>query len=157
MKKYISKSVIVCTLLLLLFFSIIYSIKLTRTPKDRPVITVKYEDKFVPSILWNNYWPAADNKSVYPEGNINILVPETSAFIAKPGDKIEVIFSVKPKHIRISQLSKSNSTASSGIYTGFKRKYTFNLPKEKGEYIYEIYGYWDDSHNTSDILKVRIQ
>jgi len=52
-----------------------------------------------------------------------------------------------------------NNTAPAKVYKTYSAKKNFELalPKEQGEYIFEVFGDWNNTHNTSDIFRVKIK
>jgi len=52
-----------------------------------------------------------------------------------------------------------NNTAPVKVYKTYSAKKNFELalPKEQSEYIFEVFGDWNNTHNTSDIFRVKIK
>lgn len=76
-------------------------------------------------------------------------------------DSFEYSFSQKPKIVSIS-ITKLDGSQWKLVDTYFKfysdkkGDRIIQFPKEKGIYIYEIDGEWDETHNTANIFKINV-
>lgn len=157
MKKYITKITIILTFLFLLGSYCMYLVS-SEVPIQRPYVSIKYKNKAIPSKIGEHNWFRSETGgNSFIVGSSYKVGKETSIFTAKSGDALTISFSAKPKEMKVILYSNKNTTAKVYKTFGSEKNYELMLPKEQGEYIFEVSGHWDDTHNTSDIFRVKIE
>lgn len=158
MKKHGTTIIITCVLLILFIGYYIYSNLALKAPVKKPYVKMKYNGTIIDSTMGEHNWFHGNGGNSYLAGpSYKVGQEKASAFTAKMGDKISVSFSSKPKKMKVLRWISDDTPAE--IYNTFpaSSNYRFSLPYEKGEYVFEILGYWDDKHNTSNIFRVIVE
>lgn len=153
--KYILKHKLFFIILLLLLCYFSYSF--IGIPSQPPKLTIKYNNKPLPSTSGDTNWLGKDGGNTNLVGNSYEVVVDKAPISIKPNETIEIKFSRAPKKVRIIQWLNSKNTLDLYEDTNEKRTYKYTMPKQSGEYIFEILGDWDDRHNLSEIIKVKIE
>lgn len=156
MKKYINKIIVVCIIIILILSYYTYERISIGAPLKEPYVTIKYNNKAITIEIGEHNWLGKDGGNSYLAGSSYEVGQKCDVLAAKPNDIIKVTFSSKPKEMKVLLWSDYSSNK---VYKSFgaEKKYKFVLPEVKGEYIFEVMGYWDDRHNTSDIFRVKIE
>lgn len=125
--------------------------------KYAPYLTVKYKNKYLHTVNTFYNWFCKEqggNSNMGPE-------PETAVKDIKPvevlaNSELEINFNTKtsPQYINIVRWDNGN-IAENEKYN-YDNKNKLLMPKEKGIYVYEITGVWDETHTSSYALKVQI-
>lgn len=148
--------VIACITLILLAIATIYFYTNDKMPINEPRVTVKYSGKIVVTNKGEHNWfnPKVGGNS-YLAGPAYDLGINTESLLATPEGKIEVLFQKAPTNMYLNLWGKDELKSSSNL--GSSKKYEFTLPKNKGEYIFEVYGYWSETYNTSTVFRVKVE
>ncbi|MGY5239257.1 NUDIX hydrolase N-terminal domain-containing protein [Clostridium tertium] len=81
-----------------------------------------------------------------------------SGFSAKPNSEVEVTFNSAPPEIILRLWSVGDSVNDTTIkFDSSKKVNNITLPDKKGEYIYEMNGYWSERNYTSTIFRIIIE
>lgn len=155
--KWTNKLIIVCVGVLILVGYYKHTTIPSKIPKERPKVTFKYKDKVIPSNMGEHTWfniKAGGNS--YIVGRSYDVGLKTSSVVTSPGSTMEINFSYIPKNIELLQWTSSDTHSKIYDIKSMEKKYEFALPLDKGEYIFEVMGQWDETHNTSDIIRVNI-
>ena len=80
---------------------------------------------------------------------------EVSGFSAKPNSEVEVTFKSAPPEIILRLWSLGDSVNDTTVkFDSSKKVNNITLPDKKGEYIYEVNGYWSEGNYTSTIFRI---
>ncbi len=126
-------------------------------PSHTPKVTIKYENKKMKSSIGEHNWFNGANGNSYLVDSAYSLGKKTNSFISKSQGVVTINFSSQPNKIKILQW-KEEERAETILEKEIENEKSFQitLPKEAGEYIFEIYGMWDETHNTSNVFRVVI-
>ncbi|MBA4542820.1 hypothetical protein H1164_07885 [Thermoactinomyces daqus] len=69
----------------------------------------------------------------------------TQQTTAKPGDPLTIVFDQSPQPSTINLISRKDRKI-----TKLKPEDTFRLPREHGDYIYDLFVFWNDSNGRTD-------
>lgn len=158
MKKYINKVTITCIIFLLIAGYYTYTNITAEIPRKSPTVTIKYNDKNVPSNMADHTWFARKEggSSCMTVGSYKIG-QKTESIIVNSKDIMEIKFSSAPKEIRVLHWISNDKANKVHNVQSPEKKYELTLPSEKGEYIFEVMGIWDDAHNTSNVFRFKIE
>ncbi len=132
-------------------------------PESAPTLEIMYENREIVLKNADYNWFEKD-----PGGNSNIFGdPVETLKDYKPIDvrsegSLQYSFTNKPPKVILITISKYvDSQWKSAdkyfiFYSDVKESRTIHLPKEKGIYIYEIDGVWDETHRTANIFKINV-
>ncbi|MDP4147266.1 MAG: hypothetical protein Q8936_22795 [Bacillota bacterium] len=157
MNKYSIKRLIPYILIIVLLLSSYFVYKITtkeQPPSSVPIVEIKLKGKNIPTNLGEFNWGGPDGTrdagSPYDVGN------RTQIIMANPGETIDINIDSIPKEI---QIFKWTGYAQSCNYEKFinTKSCKVTLPKQSGEYIFEVEGYWDKDNWTSNIFHVQIK
>jgi hypothetical protein len=157
-KNPVRKRVVIGTIIFAIAGYYVYDGATAKIPYNRPKVIIKYEGKTVPSNIGEHTWFDSDKggNSILTERSYSVG-QKTSSITATAGSSVEVTFSSKPKLMWVMQWINEGAGVKSYETFGSEKKYEVTLPKEKGEYIFEVVGVWDETQNTSDIIRIKIE
>ncbi|HAT4243983.1 glutaminase [Clostridium perfringens] len=123
-------------------------------PINKPSIKITYNNEKVSTINGEFNWfnKETGGNSTFAEPIENLKEP----LYAKGGEKIEIRFSKGPNSVVIQDISISPYKDYKLLKEESNKEFSFMLPEEKGEYVFQVDGIWDSTHNVSKIFKVYI-
>lgn len=129
----------------------------------KPSVTIKYNGKAVPTSIGEHTW-SEDLPKGQKTGSSYLVGPsydagmEVSGFSANPNSEVEVTFKSAPPEIILRSWVIGDSENNTTIkFDSSKKVNNITLPEKKGEYIYEVNGYWSEGNYTSTIFKVIVE
>lgn len=143
------------TIFLIGSFTILIMIPKDNFPVNKPKLKITYDNKEVYNINGEFNWFSKEIG-----GNSNLAEPLeniSEPLYAKRGEEINIKFSKAPNSVSIIDISKSPYQDHNLLEKNDKKEYYFLLPDESGEYIFEVNGIWDSTHNLAKIFKVYIE
>lgn len=151
-KKFINATILI---LIVVVFLILKPTK-RFIPLIVPNVNVTYNQHKIKTVKSDYNWFNEENggNSAMADWPTN-LAKKIKAINVQSGDKIEFSFSSfwkQPSETEVRLVASDNSTTKLVENTNF-----FNAPKEKGEYIYLISGYWDDTHCIGYVIKINVE
>lgn len=132
-------------------------------PMKKPSVTIKYNGKTVPTSIGEHTWSGSLPKgqkagSSYLVGPSYDAGMEVSRFSANPNSEVEVTFKSAPPEIILRSWVVGDSMNAKTIkFDSSKTINNITLPDKKGEYIYEVNGYWSEGNYTSSIFRVIVE
>jgi len=150
-KKYLF---VVIPLVLLILFTVIINLK--EIPFTPPTPVLKYNDaKIKVSEGEHNWFDKNTGGNSYIAGSSYDIGEKMDFVVIEPED--EIVFDLKgnPKSIVVRLWTDYNRAIVYKSYTRGDAKEIIS-PKTEGEYILEINGEWDGTHNTSHIFKLKV-
>lgn len=149
---------------IVIVFSYAYEKITSDVPTNLPDVNIKYNGKDIPTSYGEYAWLGNFSKEQPKTGNSYLVGPsydvglEASRFSAKPNSEIEVIFnSAPPKIILRTWVVDNPENEIIKEVDSSKKINTITLPDEKGEYIYEVKGYWSSTNFTLTIFRVIVE
>lgn len=161
-RKFLVK-LFICTFVVCIISSYAYSKMTSDIPMRKPSVAIKYNGKIVPTIIGEHTWSGSLPKgqkagSSYLVGPSYDAGMEVSGFSAKPNSEVEVTFNSAPPEIILRLWSVGDSVNDTTIkFDSSKKVSNITLPDKKGEYIYEMNGYWSEGNYTSTIFRIIIE
>lgn len=145
-----------------LFYLFNYT-KKTRYPSI-PNIYVTYNQQNIETVsgLCNWFDKGTGGNSCFPkENDPEKLVKNLTSISVKKEDSINFVFKTSYKQptkttVYLIVPKKENPYNFSMVKQSSNDNY-FNVPKEEGEYIFFIDGYWDDTHNVEYCFRVNVK
>lgn len=124
-------------------------------PFDKPNIKITYDNEKVSTINGEFNWfnKELGGNSTFAEPLENLNKP----IYAEGGETLQIKFSKEPDSVAIQEISNIPYTDYEYLNGYSKKEYSFILPKEKGEYHFQVRGVWDETHNIAEIFKVCIE
>lgn len=129
-----------------------------------PNINITYNQQNIETVegLCNWFDKAAGGNSRFPgESDPEKLVRNLNNISVKKGEVVNFVFKTSNKQpIRTTVYmivpNKESPTNFKMIKQSSHNDY-FNVPEEKGEYIFFIDGYWDDTHNVEYCFRINVE
>lgn len=124
-------------------------------PFNKPNIKINYDNEKVSTINGEFNWfnKELGGNSTFAEPLENLNKP----IYAEGGETLQIKFSKEPDSVAIQEISNIPYTDYEYLNGYSKKEYSFILPKEKGEYHFQVRGVWDETHNIAEIFKVCIE
>jgi len=162
LKKIFSVTIVIAVIVICIFYLFNY-INKTRYP-SMPNIEVTYNQQNIETVsgLCNWFDKDTGGNSWFPkESNPEKLVGNLNSISVKKEDSVNFEFKTSYKQPRRTTVylivpNKENPYNFSMIKQSSSDNY-FNVPKEKGEYIFFIDGYWDDTHNVEYCFRINVE
>jgi len=162
--KKISAKIFIYIFIIFIVGSYIYAKLTSDLPLNLPEVTIKYEDKKVPTTHGEYTWLSSFSKDQPKAGNSNLAGPsydlgmDLSRFVAKTNSEIEIVFEDAPPEITLRRWTVGDSeNETSEKIESFKKVNTIKLPDKKGEYIYEVRGNWSHTNFTVTVFRVLVE
>jgi hypothetical protein len=156
--KRTGKLILACMGALLIFGYYAYTNITAEIPKGRPNVTFRYNGKAIPSNMGEHNWfDMKDGGNSYMAGSSYDVGQKTSSVVANLGGTIEITFSSIPKDVKVLQWLGNGTQPKAYDVKSIEKKCEFILPLDEGECVFEVIGEWDETHNTSDIIRVNIK
>lgn len=161
-RKFLVK-LFICILVVWIISSYAYAKITSDVPIRKPTVTIKYNGKVVPTSIGEHTWSgslpkgqkAGSSYLVGPSYDAGIAI---SGFSAKTNSEVEVTFKLAPPEIILRSWVVGDSENDTTIrFDSSKTVNNIILPEKKGEYIYEVNGYWSEVNYTSTIFKVIVE
>lgn len=151
-KKFINVTILI---LLVVVFLILKPTK-RFIPLIVPNVNVTYNQHKIDTVKSDYNWfnEEAGGNSALTDLPTN-LAKKIKATNVQSGDEIEFRFSSfwkQPSETEVRLVASNGSVTKLVENIDF-----FYAPKEKGEYIYLISAYWDDTHCTSYVIKINVE
>lgn len=156
MKRHINKFAAICGVIILLLGYSGYKHITRKIPLSPAKVVIKYNNRAVPVEIGEHNWINGEGGNSYLAGSSYNVGQKSSSFTAKANDIINISFSSKPREMKVILWSGYSARK---VYKSFgaQKKYEFDLPEAKGEYIFEVVGDWDNTHNTSHVFRVKLE
>lgn len=133
-------------------------------PINLPKVTIKYSGKEILTSPGEYAWLKSFSKGQPKTGNSYLAGPSydvgvmVESFSAKSNSDIKVIFKSAPPEIILRRWTVGDSVNEvTKKFDSLKKINNITLPEEKGEYIYEVQGYWSNTNFTSTVFRVLIE
>ncbi|MHC1683097.1 MAG: hypothetical protein AB6733_09145 [Clostridiaceae bacterium] len=143
-------------LILIVFVFLVFKPTKKFMPLFGPKINVTYNQNKIETVKGDyNWFDKETGGNSYMADTSTNLAKNIKGTNVKSGEKIEFSFSSfwkQPSKTRVALVASDNSASEIGENTRY-----FNAPKEKGEYIYLISGYWDDTHCIGYVIKINVE
>jgi len=150
-KKYIFVSIPLALLILAAF-----NIYNREIPISAPAPVLKYNDeKIKVSEGEHNWFDKNTGGNSFLAGSSYDIGEKMDSVVIEPEDKIVFDLKGNPKSIKVHLWTDYNRATVYKSYTSSDVKEIIS-PKTEGEYILEINGEWDETHNTSHIFKLKV-
>lgn len=163
-RKKLLLKIFILVFIILLLSSYIYEKITNDVPSNIPDVTIKYNGESITTSFGEYTWLQSFSKDQPKAGNSYLVglsydVGMTlSRFSAKPNSYIEVIFDSAPPEILLRTWVVGDTKNETSTKLNSSRKInTITLPDKKGEYIYEVQGYWSNTNFTSTIFRVLVE
>lgn len=150
--------------IILIISSYVYEKLTSDVPRNIPKVTIKYNDEVIPTSPGEYTWLKSVSKNQPKTGNsylagqsydVGIKVSKISV---EPNSEIVVIFNTAPPELILRTWLVGDSVNEIKEESNSSKKINIiKLPKEKGEYIYEVQGYWSNTNFTSTIFRVLVE
>lgn len=160
MKRFFSGAVVIMLLVVMAFYSISFIRKLV--PPSLPSIEVTYNKQNIETSLGMYNWFNKDTGgntcfADEPEESVKNLKITS----IRGGDTINFVFKTfykQPIKTTVYMVIPNKKEPHNfGMIQQASNTNYFNVPKEKGEYILIIMGYWDETHSVDYYLKINVQ
>lgn len=150
--------------IIFIIFSYAYEKLTSDVPINIPDVTIRYNGEDIPTSLGEYAWLKSFSKDQPKTGNSYLAGPsydvgmKVSQTSVKQNSEIEVIFNTEPPEIVLREwlVGEPINEIRKEIKSS-KKVNIIKLPQEKGEYIYEIQGYWSNTNFTSTIFRVLVE
>lgn len=132
-------------------------------PYEIPKVHFKYKNKTVKSVQGDSTWIYGIGGSSNTTGYSYEIGKKLEAIKCTASSYMDIAFKTKPINCPPQKLivsvwkDRDNREIYQEIRGDISNSVTILLPEKEGEYIFEINAYWDDKHNTSNILKILIE
>jgi hypothetical protein len=161
--KKIFSVIIAIIIIVISIFYLFNHMKKSRYP-SMPDIEVTYNQQNIETVsgLCNWFDKDTGGNSWFPkESDPEKLVENLNSISVKKEDSVNFVFQTSYKQptkttVYLIVPNKENPYNFSMINQPSNDNY-FNVPKEKGEYIFFIDGYWDDTHNVEYCFRINVE
>lgn len=132
-------------------------------PYEIPKVHFKYNNKKITSSQGEHNWINGEGGNSYLAGSSYEIGEKLEAIKCTASSYMDIAFKTKPINCPPQKLivsiwkDKDNREVYQEIRGDISNLVTILLSEKEGEYIFEINAYWDDKHNTSNILKILIE
>lgn len=150
-------------IILIIIFSIYKSYSISDIPYNSPKVKISYDNKKITSSQGEHNWINGEGGNSYLAGSSYEIGKKLEAIKCTASGYMDITFKTKPINCPPQKLivsiwkDKDNREVYQEIRGDISNSVTILLPEKEGEYIFEINAYWDDKHNTSNILKILIE
>jgi len=151
-----SKKLVLILIPLSLLFLAIFLIAPKGIPLTPPTPELKYNDIKINLSQGEYNWFNKDHGgNSFLAGSSYDVGEKMKCITTKPEDKIAFNFGEKPKTIKVLLWTDYNRAI---VYKSYGTDDVKEIitPKAEGEYVMEIVGEWDETHNTSHIFKIKV-